>query len=101
MAFGYLIVAVLAAAIAVFALQNGAPVPLRFGFWSLPNVPIAALALGSLGVGLAVAALPLAISRWRVRSRVRTLETQVRQLQAALGERDRALLAQRPPPETP
>jgi hypothetical protein len=39
--------------------------------------------------------VPLWIQRWRLRSRVRVLEVQVRQLETSLGERDRALL--RPP----
>jgi uncharacterized integral membrane protein len=103
MAIGYFIVALLAAAIAVFALQNGTPVGVRFLIWSVQNVPIAGLALGSLAVGLIVAGLPLTLSRWRLRSRARALENQIKQLQAALEERDRALLAQRPRPlpETP
>lgn len=101
MAIGYLIVALLAAAIAVFALQNSTPVAIRFLIWSMPDVPIAALALGSLAAGLIVAGLPLSLTRWRLRSRVRVLESQVKQLQAALAERDRAFLAQRPLPENP
>jgi uncharacterized integral membrane protein len=101
MAIGYLIVALLAAAIAVFALQNSTPVAIRFLIWSVQEVPIAALALGSLGVGLIVAGLPLWLARWRLRSRARVLESQVRQLESALAERDRALLAQRPLPENP
>jgi uncharacterized integral membrane protein len=101
MGLGYVIVTVLAAVVAVFALQNGTPVSVRFLIWSLHDVPIAALALGSLAVGLVVAGLPLSLARWRLRSRGRGLETQVKQLQAALAERDRARDAQRPLPEAP
>jgi uncharacterized integral membrane protein len=99
MAFGYLIVAVLATAITIFALQNGTPVTVRFLAWTIPAVSVAALALASFAIGLVIAALPLAIGRWRFRSRARGLASEVRQLQATLADRERALLAmQRPAP---
>ena len=34
MAFGYLLVALLAASVAIFALQNTDPISVRFLFWS-------------------------------------------------------------------
>ena len=98
MALGYLIAALLAAAVVVFAFQNGVPVVVRFLAWTLPATSIAALILVALATGLVVASVPLWIQRWRLRARVRTLEVQVRQLEAALAERGRALLALRPPP---
>jgi uncharacterized integral membrane protein len=98
-ALGYLLVAVLTAAVAIFALQNGTPVVVRFLVWTIRDVSIAALTLVSLATGLVLAGLPLSITRWRLRSRARTLEIQVKQLQTALADRDRALLAQRPPTE--
>lgn len=100
MALGYLLVAVLATAVTIFALQNGTPVAVRFLAWSLPGVSSAALALASLAIGLVVAGLPLAVARWRLQRRARALATEVKQLQAALADRERALLAQRPPTET-
>jgi uncharacterized integral membrane protein len=78
MALGYLIVAVLAAAVAIFALQNGTPVAVRFLVWTIRDVSIAALTLVSLATGLVLAGLPPSITRWRLRSRARTLEIQVK-----------------------
>ena len=91
MALGYLAVALLAAAVAVFALQNGTPVGVRFLIWSLRDVPLAALVLVSFAAGLVLTGVPLWFTRWRLASRARTLEAQVRQLETALAERDRAL----------
>ena len=65
MAFGYLVVALLGAAGAVFALQNSAPTSVRFLIWTLDGLPLAAVALASLGIGLVVADLPLWIRGWR------------------------------------
>jgi uncharacterized integral membrane protein len=98
MALGYFVVAVVAAAVAVFALQNGTPVSVKFIVWTLHDVSLAGLVLGALGAGLIVVGLPLWLQRWRLRSRVRTLETQVRQLETSLADRERALLAQRATP---
>lgn len=100
MAFGYVVVAVLAAAVAVFALQNTGPVAVRFLVWTLPAVSVAALTLLALAAGLVVAGIPLWFRSWRLHSRVRTLELQVRQLETALEERNRAITAQ-PPPHPP
>jgi uncharacterized integral membrane protein len=97
MGFGYLIVAVISAAIVIFAFQNSAPVSVRFLMWTVPEVPTAAVIIVTLVSGLVIAAIPLWIQRWRLRVRVRALEQQVRQLEAAVAERDRALLAPRPP----
>jgi uncharacterized integral membrane protein len=101
-ALGYLIVAVLAAAVAVFALQNSAPTSVRFLTWTLEGLPLAAVALASLGIGLVVAGLPLWIRSWRSRSRARASEARVAMLEQALAERDQ-MLARRPslPPEPP
>ena len=82
MALGYLVVALLAAAVAVFALQNGTPTPVRFFVWNLDGVPLAGLILGSLAAGLVIAGVPLGIQRWRARSQARRLEAQVRNLEA-------------------
>lgn len=83
MTFGYIVVAIVAAAIAVFALQNGEPTPVRFVTWSVEGFPLAGLILLSLAGGLVVAGVPLLIQRWRLRARVRTLERRVRELEGA------------------
>jgi uncharacterized integral membrane protein len=92
---------VLAAAVTIFALQNSAPTAVEFLFWKREGMPVSALILISLGAGLILAGVPLAIQRWRLRSRVRILETRVRMLEAAVEERTRAVLGQRQPPRPP
>jgi hypothetical protein len=46
-AFVYLLVACLAAAVAVFALQNGTPATVHVFVWNLVGVPLAGLILGA------------------------------------------------------
>ncbi len=81
MGVAYLLVAVIAAAVAVFALQNGQPAPVRFLGWTLDGVPLAGAILGALLAGLIVAGVPLGIARWRWRSRARLLEKRVAALE--------------------
>jgi uncharacterized integral membrane protein len=96
MRVGYVLVAAVAALVTVFALQNTDPATVRFLVWRIETVPVALLVLASLGAGLLVAGLPLAI-RLRVwRSRARSQESRASMLQAAVEERDRKLL-QTPP----
>jgi hypothetical protein len=98
MAFGYLIVAVVAAAVVVFAFQNGTPVSVTFLVWTLPAVSVASLTLIALAAGVVATGVPLWIQRWRLRTRVRSLGAQVRQLETSLADRDRALLTRPPSP---
>jgi uncharacterized integral membrane protein len=98
MALGYFMVAILTAAVVVFAFQNEMSVAVRFLSWTLPATSLAGLVLAALTVGIVVAGVPLWIQRWRLRARVRTLEVQVRQLETSLAERDRALLGRPPSP---
>ena len=83
MAFGYLIVAIIAAVVAVFALQNGEPTAVRFIVWTIEGVPLAGLILISLASGLVIAGVPLMIQRWRLRARLRASERRVAELEAA------------------
>src|SRR5262245_61776765 len=96
MGLGYLVVAIVAASVAIFALQNTDPATIRFMFWRLEHVPLAVLILVSFGVGLLIAAVPLAIKLGIWRSRARTREARVSALETAAAERDRRAL--RPPP---
>ena len=90
MAFGYLVVALLAAAVATFALQNSEAVTIHFLFWSFRPLPIAGVTLAALAVGLIVAGVPLALARRRWRVRSRGFETRVTELQTSLAARERA-----------
>jgi uncharacterized integral membrane protein len=94
MAVGYLLVAVLAAVVAIFALQNGAPATVRFLAWNLDGVPLAGLILGAFAAGLVIAGVPLGIQRWRARSQARRLEAHVKHLET------RRIAPPTPPPTT-
>ena len=96
MGFAYVVVALLSAAVAVFALQNNQPLSVRFLAWSMEEVPLAGALLASLGAGLLLAGVPLSIGQWRWRSRARALESKVGMLESALTARDTALLTPRP-----
>jgi uncharacterized integral membrane protein len=99
MGVGYVVVAVLAVSITVFALQNTDPGTVRFLFWRLEAVPLAVLILASFCAGLLIAGVPLAIRVGIWRSRARAREARVGTLEAAATERDRQAL--RPPPQAP
>jgi uncharacterized integral membrane protein len=99
MRLGYLVVAAVAVIVTVFALQNTDPATVRFLVWRLEAVPLAGLVLATLGAGLLIAGLPLAIRLSVWRARARTQETRASMLQAAVEERDRQLL--RLPPKGP
>lgn len=96
MRLGYVIVAVVAASVAVFALQNTDHAVVKFALWQVGGVPIAGLVLGSLAAGLLIAGVPLWIKLGVWRARARSLETRVKMLEGAVEERDRQIL--RPPP---
>lgn len=98
MGVAYVFVVIVAAAVAVFALQNGQPTALKFLTWSVDAMPLAGAILLALGAGLVVAGLPLGVERWRWRSRARSAEVRCAMLEKALGEREAALLRQRPTP---
>ena len=77
MKLGYVVVAVLAVIITIFALQNTDPATVRFLVWRLEAIPVAGLVLASLIIGLLIAGLPLAIKLGIWRSRARSLESRV------------------------
>ena len=92
MALGYLLVAILGAGVAVFALQNAEPTRIQFLAWSVDRVPVAGVILASLAIGIVLTGVPMGIQRWRLRLRLRTLERQL-----ALREEER----REPPEATP
>ena len=105
MGLAYVLVGLISAAIAVFALQNNQSLSLRFIAWSLDDVPLAGAVLVSLAAGLILGAVPLAVANLRLRSRIRKLEAKTEMLEAALAPaRDPAHLTPRsvpPPPSFP
>ena len=97
MAMGYVVAALVAAVIAVFALQNGVPTSVRFLTWSIDAVPLAGVVLAALAAGLVVAGFPLWIQVWRWRSRARSAEARAAALEKTVADRDQALLREKPP----
>jgi uncharacterized integral membrane protein len=73
----YVVIAVLASAITVFALQNSTPTTMRFLVWRLDEVPLATVVLAATAAGMVLVGLPLWIDRWRLRSRARILESRL------------------------
>jgi uncharacterized integral membrane protein len=65
----FIVGVVLGAGLALFAVQNVAPVEVRFVLWHVEG-PLAAVVLGAVAVGLAVALLlglpDTILSRWRM-----------------------------------
>jgi len=74
---GYIIVAVVAVAVAVFAMQNTAHVVVKFLIWEVTNVPVAAVVLASFGVGILAVGIPASFKLWRLRRRLRIQGTEV------------------------
>jgi uncharacterized integral membrane protein len=71
---GYVIVAVIAVAVAIFTLQNTERVVITVLVWQLQNVPLAGLVLASFGAGIGAAGIPLLLQRWQLRRRLERLE---------------------------
>jgi uncharacterized integral membrane protein len=91
----YLLVALLASAITVFALQNNEPTAVRFLLWSLDAVPLATIILVSVAAGLVLGGFPLMIDRWRLRSRNRGLEHRLNAMETERRESERRELERR------
>ena len=97
MVFIYVLMALVGAAAAIFAIQNLDPVVIRFLVWRIEGMPVALVILLSAFIGVVFAALSGFAQQWRLRSRLRQLENQVAQLSAAEVQRS----AQRPGGESP
>lgn len=98
MTFGYLVVALLAVVVTIFAVMNSAQITVDLVVRQY-ELPLSALVLLSVAAGIAVAGIPLGLQRWRLRARTRTLEARVKMLETAVEERTRTMLG--PPPPRP
>jgi uncharacterized integral membrane protein len=87
MRVGTVTVAVVAAAIAVFAMENWTETKIRFLMWTFDGLPLAAVILVSLAAGVVIVGLPLLVRSYRWRARARGLETRVKTLEEAAQER--------------
>ena len=72
----YLLVALIGAAIAMFAIQNIDPVPIRFLVWKRES-PLSLMVLLSILIGIVVASLIGLVRHWKLRAKIRQLEQRV------------------------
>ncbi len=72
----YLIMILMGAAAAIFAIQNIDPVVIRFLGWRIEGMPLALVILLSAFAGLVFAAMVAMVQQIRLRSRIRALERQ-------------------------
>ena len=77
MTLAYLLMALVGAACAVFALQNMDPVVIRFLGWRVEGMPLALVILLSVLGGLVFASCVGLLRHWKLRSRIRQLEAQL------------------------
>jgi uncharacterized integral membrane protein len=92
MVFVYVLMALVGASAAIFAIQNLDPVVIRFLGWRVEGMPVALVILLSAFIGIVFTALSGFAQQWRLRARVRQLENQVAQLSTSEVQRG----AQRP-----
>lgn len=85
----YFVIAALAIAVAVFALQNADRVTVSFLAWKVEGAPLAAVILVSGAVGGILVSLAGFVQRWRLRTRIRQLEARLRTLEPAPGAEGR------------
>jgi lipopolysaccharide assembly protein A len=78
MASLYLLVAVIGALIAVFAVQNINPVVIRFLGWQR-EAALSLVILLSILLGIILTSLVGLVPHWKLRSKIRQLENQVAQ----------------------
>ena len=76
MSMAYLLVALLGAAIAVFAIQNNSTVVIRFMAWQVEGALSLVILLSAL-VGVILTALLGVVRHWKLRSRIRQLENRL------------------------
>jgi uncharacterized integral membrane protein len=81
MGIAYLVVALLGAAIALFAIQNNSTVVIRFLAWQIEGALSLVILLSAL-VGVVLTAMLGVVRHWKLRSRIRQLENQLARVPA-------------------
>ena len=89
----YLLVALIGAAIALFAIQNINPVVVRFLGWQIETA-LSLVVLLSIVIGIVLASLVGLVRHWKLRSRIRQLESRLAQLGAAEEQRPDQIVRQ-------
>ena len=82
MGLAYLLVALLGGAIAVFAIQNLTPVAIHFLGWRIEGA-LSLVVLLSILVGIVLTSLCGLVPHWKLRSRIRQLESRLAERSAA------------------
>src|SRR5262245_19874217 len=75
----YVLIAMIGAAAAVFALQNVDPVVIRFLTWRIEGAPLALVIMVSVIAGVVFTAMVGLVQQWKLRSRIRQLENRLAQ----------------------
>ena len=85
MSLAYLLVALLGAAVGLFAIQNNSMVVIRFLAWHIEGALSLVILLSAL-VGVVLTALLGVVRHWKLRSRIRQLENQLARTQAPASQ---------------
>ena len=79
----YILMVLVGAAGAIFALQNIDPVVIRFLFWRIEGAPLAMVIILSIAIGVVLTSLVGIVQQLKLRSRIRKLEYNLAQATAA------------------
>ncbi len=79
----YVLMALVGAAAAIFAIQNIDPVVIRFLTWRIEGTPVSLVIMLSIMVGVILTSMLGIVRQWKLRSKIRQLEAKVAQLQAS------------------
>src|SRR5215510_7841670 len=85
MIMAYVLVALVGAAITLFAVQNNTPVVVRFIGWRVEE-PVSLVVLLSVLAGAVLTAALGVVRYWRLRSRIRQLENQLARAQVPAAQ---------------
>jgi len=91
----YVLMILIGAAGAIFALQNIEPVVIRFLFWRLEGAPLAMVIILSIAIGVVFTSLVGLVQQFKSRSKIRRLEANLAKASAA-AERQQV---DQPPPQ--
>jgi uncharacterized integral membrane protein len=95
MSIVYVLMILIGAAGAIFALQNIDPVVIRFLVWRLEGAPLAMVIILSIAIGVVFTSLVGLVQQFKLRSKIRHLESNLAKASAA-AERQQA---DQPPPQ--
>jgi uncharacterized integral membrane protein len=83
MSIVYVLMIVIGAAGAIFAIQNIDPVVIRFLAWRIEGAPLAMVIILSIAIGVVFTSLVGLVQQLKLRSRIRRLEAELARASAA------------------